>query len=492
MTERVAVIGAGIAGLSVALALAPTGREVLLLERDPAPPDGGPDAAFEEWTRRGVGQLRHSHAFLARLRTLIRDEHPALLEALLADGCRDLNFELSLTRQHRKAFKPQPVDRDLVVLTSRRTTLESVMRRYVEALPGVTLRSGVFVRELILHRDRVTGVRLDDGEAIAADLVVDAAGRNSGAFEQLAAAGIDVPETGEPAGVIYFTRHYRLLPGLDEPPRTEARTTGDMGFLKFGVFPGDNGCFSITLCAPEVEEEIRKAVVDPAAFDRVCAAIPGLASWTAPERSRPISKVFGMGQLESRWRDLAPGGRAAVKGFFAVGDSLVRTNPLYGRGCSFAAVLAYALRDALDATPDPAQRLVRYRDAAERELRPYYDVMRQADRSAIRRAKAAIVGETPSLRGRILRSFLEDGVALAIREDVDLLRAFLRGFHMLEHPQAWLRRPRNLLKVLRVWARGRKRNAALRPPKLGPERAELMTILGLSATADAERLREAA
>ena len=71
MAEKVLVIGAGMAGLWTALALGPTGREVVLLERDPPPPDGGPDEAFEGWTRRGVGHLRHSHAFLARLRLLI-------------------------------------------------------------------------------------------------------------------------------------------------------------------------------------------------------------------------------------------------------------------------------------------------------------------------------------------------------------------------------------------------------------------------------------
>ena len=41
MAERVLVIGAGMAGLWTALALRPTGREVVLLERDPPPPEGG-------------------------------------------------------------------------------------------------------------------------------------------------------------------------------------------------------------------------------------------------------------------------------------------------------------------------------------------------------------------------------------------------------------------------------------------------------------------
>src|ERR1019366_5684473 len=91
-SESVVVLGAGIAGLCVALALAPTGRRITLLERDAPPPEGGAEAVFDHWQRRGASQLRHSHAFLARLRKLIAVEHPALLEALRSAGARELRF----------------------------------------------------------------------------------------------------------------------------------------------------------------------------------------------------------------------------------------------------------------------------------------------------------------------------------------------------------------------------------------------------------------
>src|SRR5262245_34237336 len=116
------------AGLCAALALAPSGRKVTLIDRDPPPPSADPDAAFADWHRRGVGHLRHSHAFLARLREFIRTEHPALLQALVESGAREIPFERSITEQQRAAYTPEPGDAQMTFLTSRRTTLELVMR----------------------------------------------------------------------------------------------------------------------------------------------------------------------------------------------------------------------------------------------------------------------------------------------------------------------------------------------------------------------------
>ncbi|WP_340646897.1 FAD-dependent oxidoreductase [Phenylobacterium sp.] len=495
MTERVLVIGAGIGGLCSALALASPERELILLERDPSPPAGDADEAFADWARRGVGHLRHSHAFLARLRLILRDEHPSLLADLLAAGARDLGFNEMLSEELKKGYRPQPEDRDFVVLTSRRTTLELVIRRYVERLANVEIRSEVFVTGLKIEPGaplRVTGVTIENGDDILGDLVVDAAGRTTGSIDQLREAGAPITEESETAGILYFTRHYRLNPGMAEPPRTKAPGTGDLGFLKYGVFPADNGWFSITMCVPEIELEMRKAIVSPETFNGICAQIPGLVPWIDPARAQGVSRVFGMGDLHSRWRDMTPEGAATVLGYFPLGDSLVRTNPLYGRGCSFAAVSAYALRDSLTQSADPAARAVAYQGRITEGLKPYYLNMLDQDRLAIRLARNTLTPDyKPSFKARLTKSFLEDGVAIAVRSNVDLLRAALRGFHMLEHPSAWLKRPANILRVLAYWARGKKANAAAYPPKLGPERHEMMTTLGLSPQLDIERLASA-
>lgn len=494
MDEAVLVIGAGIAGLCTALALGPTGRPVTVLERDGEPPSGDADEAFRDWNRRGVGHLRQSHAFLARLGKIIKADHPALHDAFMEMGVRELGFEGMLSPTQKATYVPKPVDAEFTILTSRRTTLELVMRRYVETLPNVTIRSSAVVRKLLTERDpsgvlKVVGVQADEPGGpveLRAPIVIDAGGKNGSAIEQLIEEGAPIAEETETAGILYFTRHYKLKPGKTEPAREgNPPAGGDLGYLKFGVFPGDNNCFSITMCTPEIEYEMRKAIVHPEMWDKMIDNLPGLKVWCDAEQAEPTSRVFGMGDLQSRWRDLVHDGKPAVLGFFAVGDCLTRTNPLYGRGCSLAAVEAYMVRDVLAEHADPAERLLAYHKRLHAELRPYYLAMRSQDRGAIKRAEAALTPDyRASLREKLLLSFAEDGVTPAMRFDTDLLRETMRGFHMLEHPNAWMRKPKNFAKILKYWVRGKKKNAEAYPPKAGPDRETMMRALGLPFEAD--------
>ena len=54
-------------------------------------------------------------------------------------------------------------------------------------------------------------------------------------------AGID--EAADDTGIVYFSRFYRLLDGAVYPPRA-GPIGGDLGYLKYGVFVGDNRTFS--------------------------------------------------------------------------------------------------------------------------------------------------------------------------------------------------------------------------------------------------------
>lgn len=492
MDEPILIIGAGMAGLFTALALGSRGHAVTLLERDPPPPEGGADAAFDSWNRRGVGHLRHSHAFLARLRSIVVERHPVLHRRLLDAGCQELTFAAGLTPAAAARYRPMPGDEALTVLTSRRTTLELVLRQYVTELPGVSLRSGVNVTGLSGAVKDGTfvceGLTLE-GDEVLKGVVIDAAGRTSQSFDWLAEAGIEVPEEAEDAGILYYTRHYRLRPGQAAPERGAAPGAGDLGFIKYGVFPADNGCFSITLAVPEIEEALRRAIMHPETFDALCAQMPGVASWTDAARSEPQGKVHGMGDLRSRWRDMAPGGRPLALNLFPIGDGLVRTNPLYGRGCSFAAVTGELVAQVLEADADPQARAVAFSQKLAADLRPYYDDMRTQDRAAIRRARHALnAAYRPGFKARLAKSFTEDGIGVAIRSDPALLREFMRGFHMLEDSRAWLKRPANAVKVLGAWATPKAMKQQWYPVKLGPDRPDMLGAVGIDPLEDPRRL----
>ena len=141
----VVIIGAGVAGLSSALTLSRTGHTVTLIERDATPLPTDAHGAFE-WDRRGAPQVRHSHAFLARLRNALRDRYPDVLDALFAAGATEMDFIAMLPEGMDRT--PHPGDDDLVALACRRTTFEWVLRRVVLADPTVSLLDGRTVTSL--------------------------------------------------------------------------------------------------------------------------------------------------------------------------------------------------------------------------------------------------------------------------------------------------------------------------------------------------------
>lgn len=252
---RIVVVGGGIAGLGTALACARAGHHVTILERDDTPMPGDAHAAFA-WVRTGAPQVRHSHAFLARLRNLLRDRAPDVLAALVAAGASEVAFTANLPETLTDRG-PMPGDEELVAIACRRTTFEWVLRRLVLTEPGVELRHGVAARGLDAAAGPVPRVHGVDG--IPADLVVDARGPRSSSDRWLAAIGAPaVAEELHESGIVYFSRFYRVVPGADVPPFV-GPTAADLGYLKYAIFAGDNGTFSVTFAVERDDEPLRRA-----------------------------------------------------------------------------------------------------------------------------------------------------------------------------------------------------------------------------------------
>ncbi|MET1001277.1 MAG: FAD-dependent oxidoreductase [Acidimicrobiia bacterium] len=467
---HIVVIGGGMAGLGTALACARDGHRVTILERDATPMPESADAAFS-WERRGAPQVRHSHAFLARSRNLLRDRAPDVLTELFAAGATEIPFTATLppTLTDRD---PRPGDEDLVGLACRRTTFEWVLRRVALAEPGVELRDGVAVDGLEAVPGApplVTGVA-----GIAADLVVDARGPRSTSDPWLAAIGAAaVPEELHESGIVYFSRFYRVQPDADAPPVAGA-VAADLGYLKFAVFAGDNQTFSITYAVDTHDDELRKALAREEPFEAAALALVPTAPWRALGVAEPITGVHVMAGLRNRHRPFVVDGVPLVHGFLPVGDAAVCTNPLFGRGCSLALVHGFALADVLREHGDDLDAVAREFSAfTDRELVPWFRASVVQDENA---RMAAAGEEFPSEDPRaFIQTIFREGLLPALRTSPVVFRAFLRSLNLLTTPDALISDAEVVAEVMAAY-QDRENHAP--PDPLGPpDRATVLEHL---------------
>ena len=234
---------------------------------------------------------------------------------------------------------------------------------------------------------------------------------------------------------------------------------------------------------PLGEKQLRVAVRDGESFLKICEQIPGLERWIDPKRSHPTTQPFGIGDIQSQWRYFVNEGRPAACNFFAVGDVAVRTNPLYGRGCSTGILHAHILADVLAETSDPVTRALWFEQRTEEQLRPIFKTSLREDRSGIKRAAAVIEGrvldQADSLKNWIRLAF-RDAISAAAREDIRVIRGAMKTFNLLETPGKFLKDWNIRMIILRYLLKGRKKNAARRLVS-GPGRIELHQALGLAA-----------
>src|SRR5512144_2049068 len=278
---KVIVIGAGIAGLSAALAMQAKGFDVRLLERDPPPPAAFDPTTVSAWRRRGAPQVPHPHFLMGGLRNLIYAHHPNLVHELLRAGVWELPFSETLHPVAKSNYVEEPGDAQLTAFVSRRSTLEIVIRRYVEALPRVEVISNCEADRLVFepNHEPLTAIgvvaRRNHSETIElrGDLVIDASGRSGRLDRQLRDAGADIRDEHFESGDVYFTRQYRLLPGQKYAPLhgLPAIITSD---YTIGMLPADNGYFTITIAVWKDDPVLYEAVKDPAKFETFCRLIP--------------------------------------------------------------------------------------------------------------------------------------------------------------------------------------------------------------------------
>jgi len=366
----VVVVGGSVAGLATALALGRQNHPVTVIERDPLAEFANAEAAFAA-ERRGAPQAHQTHGFLARLTVTLRREFPDIWQALLDAGAESMTLTRGLG-------PPEDGDDDLNVLIVRRTTFEWALREAVRNEPSVAYRPGTEVTGLVgtaatrgATAPHVLGVRLSDGTELPGDVVV-CTGRRGPLVPWLAALGAQIAEEVADTHIVYLTRWYRLPQGT--PTDIDARLGGNFGYLKYLAVPCDGSTFSVTLAVRSSDDELRKVLLVPDAFDRACGLLPGPDRFMGLGPVDPLGPVRPMGGLINRLRHFADAdGRPLVTGFHVVGDAHTCTNPMYGRGCALAFVQATLLAQAYaEHGEDAAGRAAAYEALSVREVEPWF------------------------------------------------------------------------------------------------------------------------
>lgn len=358
MTGRVVILGAGVAGLTTALALARGGVPVDVLERDrAAAPLGRRTAAT--WVRDGAPQVQHAHVFGSDFHQLLASELPDVLALLLAAGAREVPAgDVAGTR---------------LTLAMRRPLLDWVLRRVAEREPGVRVHCGTSVTSLRTDGSRLTGIVVGGG-VLSTDLAVDATGsgtRTAGWLADLG-YGTHADRADRRPTTTYYSRCYAVR-WPEQPGPVDFRVPAGGGFDGYTcrAAPGDNNTFTVTFGIPDAgddhaDDPTEEPANDPGAaisalrmpdgFQAAAERLPLISDWVDPRSADPLTGIAVLrerrspgagGSPAAARRPSSPAAAAPLPGLVAVGDARGPADPDAGDGVARAMAQGLACASAI-------------------------------------------------------------------------------------------------------------------------------------------------
>jgi 2-polyprenyl-6-methoxyphenol hydroxylase-like FAD-dependent oxidoreductase len=423
------VVGAGIAGLAAARTLADRFDRVVVLDRDRLPAQAVP--------RRGVPQGEHGHVLLIAGQRALEGLFPGLRDELCAAGAVDFDQGTDLiVYRYGGVFSRSPSDLRLVSFS--RPMLELTIRGRAPALSTVDVRDDTAVSALLGADGRVTGVRLDDGTGIDADLVVDCSGKGNRSNRWLSALGFPAPKVSEVGiGVGYASRMYRRSPGdFPDGQAVVVMPSPPDEFRAGAALPveGDRWLVSLGGWHGQFPRDVTE-------FEKHAKGLPHPGVGALVERCEPLTDLAIYQFPASRRRHFEEL-REHPLGYLALGDAICSFNPIYGQGMTCAALEAAELGTLLDKHSGVTGALsAEYYRAAARIVATPWQFAAGGDF-----AYPQTTGERPFGIG--LLNAYSRRIQQASIVDSEVREVFTRVQHLILDPSV-LRRPAMILKVLR-------------------------------------------